>query len=181
MQKDNEDILLIQRFLDGSEEAFNGLVRKYQKRIYFLALRILGNHHDAEEIAQETFIRVYRSLKELKEQEYFFTWLYRITLNLCFTKRKTVRSFFGLETILRMEDKKAGGKEEAFEKEQVKARIKEAVNKLPKQQKEVFILRVYEDMKFKQIAKLMGLSDGGVKSNYFNAVLRIKKLVEEYL
>ncbi|MFH1825008.1 MAG: sigma-70 family RNA polymerase sigma factor [Candidatus Firestonebacteria bacterium] len=178
---DNEDVGFITSFLNGDEECFNRIVRKYQQKVYYLALRIMSNHHDAEDVSQEAFVRVYRSLKHLKERQYFWTWLYRITLNLCFTKIKKKRYDESINLTREISDTKATCYVEDIEKQEIKQEIKKVLNTLPKQQKAVFILRIYDDLKFEEIAEIMGLSIGGAKSNFFNAVEKIKERVKRWL
>jgi len=178
---DNEDLGLIEGFLKGNEECFNKIVRKYQEKVYYLALRILGNHHDAEDVSSETFVRVYKHLKHLKEKQYFSTWLYRITLNLCYTKRKENKYYEEISILKKISDSKATYHNFQIEEEDIKNKIKEVLKTLPKQQQTTFILRVYEGFKFEEIAKIMGLSIGGVKSNYFKAVEKIKEGVKKFL
>ena len=170
-----EDSELIGLFLGGKEEAFNRLVLKHKEKVYYLALRILGNHHDAEEASQEAFIKAYRALKKLKERRYFFTWLYRITYNVCMTKKKTAKFTEPLDSAAELRDTASVQSGEELEKEQLKAAVKEMTWLLPKRQRAVFVMRIYDGMKFEEIAKAVGLTSGGVKANYFNAAQKIKK------
>ena len=181
MDSANEDSVLIESILKGDKASFNRIVRKYQQRIYYLALRMMNNHHDAEDISQETFVKAYNGLKSLREKKYFFTWLYRIALNLCWTKKSEKRYFLGLDGIFNIQDSKAEHRVKDVEKDQIKEKIKDALKGLPKQQKAVFVLRVYENRKFGDIADVMELSVGGVKANYFNAVMKIKEKLKEIL
>ncbi len=76
------DLQLIESFRNGDEKAFNLLVVRYQERVYWAARRILGSHEDADDMVQEVFLRVYRKLRTFRGSSEFFTWLYRITVNL---------------------------------------------------------------------------------------------------
>ncbi|MEI7905131.1 MAG: RNA polymerase sigma factor [Candidatus Firestonebacteria bacterium] len=174
-----EDVRLIEEFLQGSETAFNRLVNKYSKKVYYLALRLLCNHHDAEEASQEAFLKAYGSLKKLKEKKYFFTWLYRITYNVCMTQKTRVKYADSLDLAAEVRDLRAGYHIERIEREELRGRVKALMEKLPKQQKAVFIMRIYDGMKFEEIAGVTGLSTGGVKSNFFNAVQKIKSGVKD--
>ena len=175
----SEDIQLIEEFLRGNESAFNKLVVKYSKKVYFLALRLLGEHYDAEEASQEAFIKVHKSLKGLKEKKFFFTWLYRITYNVCMSQKKNVKYSESLETAAEVQDQKAEYYMEKMKQDQLKEHVKVLMEELPKQQKAVFVMRIYENMKFEEISEVMGLSTGGVKSSFFNAVQKIKCGVKE--
>ncbi len=80
---------VVRRFLEGEQEAFNQIVRSWEKKVYNLAWRMLGNREDAQDVVQETFLSVFKSLKALRDPASFSTWLYRITLNHCRTRRRT--------------------------------------------------------------------------------------------
>ena len=170
-----EDAGLIGQFLQGNEEAFNRLVLKHKEKVYFLALRVLGNHHDAEEASQEAFIKAYRALKKLKERKFFFTWLYRITFNVCMTRKKTARFTEPLDSASKLRDMSLGQGGEELEKEELKAALKRMTELLPVRQRAVFVLRIYEGLKFEEIAAATGLTSGGAKANFFNAVQKMKK------
>ncbi len=170
-----EDAELIELFLQGKEDAFNRLVLKHKEKVYFLALRILGNHHDAEEASQEAFIKAYKALRKLRERKYFFTWLYRITYNVCMTRKKKSRFTESLDSAAELRDTSAGQNEESVENDQLKKAVKEMLYTLPRQQRAVFVMRIYDEMKFEEIARATGLTTGGVKSNFFNAAQKIKK------
>ncbi len=172
-----EDAEWIGLFLQGKEEAFNRLVLKHKEKVYFLALRVLGNHHDAEEASQEAFIKAYKALEKLKERKYFFTWLYRITYNVCMTRKKTARFTESLDSAAELRDNSFGQGEESVEKDQLKQAVKEMMGILPRQQRAVFVMRIYDEMKFEEIARATGLTTGGAKANFFNAVQKIKKCV----
>ena len=174
-----EDEELIGLFLKGNEEAFNRLVLKYKEKAYFLALRILGNHHDAEEASQEAFIKAYRALRKLRERKYFFTWLYRITYNVCMSRKKAVKFTESLDSAAELRDTTSGLGEESVEKEQLKQAVREMIGILPRRQRAVFVMRIYDEMKFEEIAAAAGLTTGGAKANFFNAVKKIKNGMRE--
>jgi len=83
MSNINEDLDLVRRVLSGDKESYSALVRKYKEKAYSLAYRLTRNHHDADELSQEAFIRAYGSLRDFKGKASFFTWFYRILVNLC--------------------------------------------------------------------------------------------------
>lgn len=79
----------VRRFLEGEEEAFNRIVRQWERKIYNLAWHMLGNREDAQDVAQETFLSVFKSIRNLREPGSFSTWIYKITLNHCRARRKS--------------------------------------------------------------------------------------------
>ena len=95
------DAELVERFLDGDEQAFNQLVLNYQNRVYGLCYRFLGNLDEAEEVAQEVFLTVYRSLRDFRGESRFSTWLYRVTVNHCKNRVKYLgrRGYFQSDSI----------------------------------------------------------------------------------
>jgi len=84
----NDEQVLIQRARIGEMSAFRELVEQYKKKIYYLSLDLTGNHHDAEDLSQEVFIKAYRSLKNFRGDAKFNSWLYRITVNTCISQRR---------------------------------------------------------------------------------------------
>lgn len=84
-----ETVEAVQRFLDGEEEAFSRIVRRWERKVYNLAWRMVGNREDAQDIVQETFLSVFRSIRGLRDPRSFSTWLYQITLNHCRARRKS--------------------------------------------------------------------------------------------
>ncbi|HLB00973.1 MAG TPA: sigma-70 family RNA polymerase sigma factor, partial [Bacteroidota bacterium] len=95
------DQQLIESFRGGNAHAFNLLVVRYQQRVYWTARRILGSHEDAADIVQEVFLRVYRKLHTFREQSAFYTWLYRITVNLSLnaSRKRKITGFFHLDDL----------------------------------------------------------------------------------
>jgi RNA polymerase sigma-70 factor (ECF subfamily) len=181
MENKSEDIELINGFLKGDKECFNRLVRKYQKKVYYLALRVMCDHYVAEEVAQEVFMKVYRSLRSLKSKKFFFTWLYKVTFNVCMTTKAKSRNTIDLDSISNIDIKTSKTALDTLEKSELTIRVREAMNRLPKQQRAIFVLRTYENMKFNEIADITGLSLGGVKSNYYYGLIKIKEEAKDLL
>jgi len=169
-----EDLEFIRRFRDGEGPAFDALVRKYQKKVYYFAFRLARNHQDADDLAQETFIRTYNSLGAFKGGSAFFTWLYRITINLYINSyRKKIRqnqilagetefTYQGLDALSMVQDKELGKK------------IGAAAAKLPPRQQVAFNLRYIEELTFEEVAESMGCSVGAAKASCFQAVRKMR-------
>lgn len=183
---------LVREFKNGNENTFDTLVRRYQTKIYQQAWRMVRNEQDALELSQETFVRAFRALPKFKEKSSFYTWLFRICFNLCLTflnKSKKEQKVSSIDTMTeeRIMFEAVSVKEEMREpslitKRGVLARaISNAVDTLPAQQKLVFMMRQYDDMKNNDIANALHLSVGGVKSNYRHAILKLKEMLKEWL
>jgi RNA polymerase sigma-70 factor, ECF subfamily len=171
---------LIQEFKNGNEQAFNQLVLRYQEKIYWIVRRMLNDHAGADDITQNVFIKAYHSLKSFKGESSFYTWIYRIAINLSLNeiRRKKLRKTFSLDdgndTQLQSHDPHPL---EKLEQEERRAIIQKAIERLPEKQKKVFVLRYYEELPYEEIAKILKTSVGGLKANYFHAV----KKIGEYL
>jgi len=176
------DEQLISDFISGNEAAFNKLIRKYQQKIYWHARRMTGNHLDADDVVQEVLLVLYSKLKNFKFESSLYTWIYKITstrsLNLI--NRRKLKEFFSIDDpdnkfdIPHNEDI-AGNIED---KEKVE-RLNNVLQKLPVKQREVFILRNFEELSYEEIAEITGKSTGALKANYFHALNKVSELMKE--
>lgn len=176
---DRSDLELVRLFQQGDESAFNHLVLRYQEKIYWVARRFINEHDGADDVAQEVFVKAYESLKEFRSESSFYTWLYRITVNIALNvlRRNKVKQFFRIDELFEPEDVGSGAPDELLERKEERTLIEQAIATLPEKQKAVFLLRYYEEMPYEEIAKVLKTSIGGLKANYFHAV----KKIEEYL
>ena len=175
------DLQLIESFRNGDEKAFNLLVVRYQERVYWAARRILGSHEDADDMVQEVFLRVYRKLHTFRGSSEFFTWLYRITVNLSLnaSRRKKIADFFHIDALHDTQPAEVDNPETLLMRREEQSLLDRAVTLLPEKQKAVFTMRYHEGMKFELIASILGRSVGGVKSNYFHALRKIDRFLKE--
>jgi RNA polymerase sigma-70 factor (ECF subfamily) len=161
------------------DAAFTELVTRYQKRIYFGARKMLhGNHDEADEIAQETFVKAYEALANFRGESQLYTWLYRIMMNAVIqrSRKGKVRQFVGLEDINELAEEGAETDKELLKSETTQL-IEAAIETLPPKQQRVFMMRFYDELPYEDIASIVGTSVGGLKANYFHAV----KKIGEYL
>jgi RNA polymerase sigma-70 factor (ECF subfamily) len=184
---------LVRDFKKGNENGFDELVRRYEQRIYNVAWRMVRNSEDALELSQETFVRAYRALRKFKEKSSFYTWLYRICFNLCLTflnkSKKIEQKTESLDTMseerLMLEldtTKQITNQPEIFKKRQDLAyAISSALDQLPLQQRTVFVMRQYDELDNDEIAKMLDLSIGGVKSNYHHAIKKLQILLKNLM
>jgi RNA polymerase sigma-70 factor (ECF subfamily) len=181
---ENDD-RLIQRVQEGDNYAFDLLVKRYQRKIYFLAYRMVKNHDNADDIAQDTFIHAYTAIKSFKTGYSFYTWLYRICINLSinFLKRQkfmiTESQFEEDKNPLEKESTRVDAADHLAAKE-LELKIDRALNLLPPKFKAVLILRIYEDLSYEEIAQTLDISTGTVMSRLFRARERMQEMLKEY-
>jgi RNA polymerase sigma-70 factor (ECF subfamily) len=171
------DEALVRRIGRGDGEAYRVLVERHLRRIVAFAGRVLGGPADAEDVAQDVFIRAYRGLRGFKGQAALTTWLYRIAVNVCLNKAavKTPRS-----EMLESGDatRAVEPPEAALLRGERAAAVRAAIAQLPKRQRATLILRVYHDLRHDEIATILGSSVGTVKANFFHALANLKKLLK---
>ena len=177
------DLELIEEFRHGNEKAFNPLVLRYQEKIYWVVRRLLPDHDEADDVVQDIFVKVYRSLNTFKGDSSFYTWLYRIAMNLSLNeiRRKKTRRAFSLDDNVAQHESKDPLPLEMLEREERTKLIKDAIERLPEKQKKVFVLRYYEELPYEEISKILKTSVGGLKANYFHAVRKIGEYVKHGL
>ena len=178
---DLQDSELIKKFKEGDEKAFNLLVLRYQKRIYDMIYRMVRNKQDAADLSMEVFVRAYKGLKGFQERSSFYVWLARIAVNLCinFSRRDKFRSFLSIFDIA---DKPSTTSTpvEKMEEDELKMAIDRATQSLPARQRSVFVLKFHDGLSHKEIAEIMGITEGAVKANYFQAIKKLQKILAPY-
>ena len=182
---------LVRRSLSGDEEAFRQLVLKYQQRVYAVSLGVVHNHEDALDIAQEVFIKVYNKLGRFRGKASFYTWLYRITVNLAidYHRRKTKMATVDFDEKILDDDKRSDFKQSNIryhpgkiaEDSELRAQIMKAIESLPPDQKSVIVLRELEDMSYEEIARVMKCSKGTVMSRLHYGRKKLQEMLKEYL
>ena len=176
---------IVEGMTRGDPQAFRELVECYKRKVYYLALDIAGNPVDAEDISQEVFLKVFRSFSTFRRGARLGSWVYRITYNAAIDhlrRKGAAPQPVGdevLESLSRVEaglpPRGAADPGADLEASQLQARIARALEKVSPQEKAVFVLRHYEDLKLKDIAETLGLSIGSVKSYLFRAVHKLQK------
>lgn len=181
MNLKSDDYYLVRDFLSGNEQSFNILARKYQEKIYWHARRMLGDHDDAHEIVQQVLLVMHNKLNTFNFSSSLYTWIYKITatrsLNLIKKKKlKRIFVFSSEETV----DKY--GYENIIEDIEAKERflrMERYLNNLPVKQRQVFVMRNYDDLPYEEISMITGKSIGALKANYFHAFRKMKELMEK--
>lgn len=173
----DSDLLALFRTAER-DAAFTQLVEKYQKRLYWHIRRMVIDHDDANDVLQNTFIKVWNGLENFREQSQLFTWLYRIATNECLTfleqlKRRKAESFDNVEQIL--SNNLSTGKN--FSGDEIEMKLQRAILTLPEKQRIVFNLRYYDEMPYEEMSKVLETSVGALKASYHHAA----KKIEEHL
>jgi RNA polymerase sigma-70 factor (ECF subfamily) len=183
-----EDAALIRAFQGGDKAAFDELVLKHQHKLFNLCYRFLGDYQEANDSAQETFIKVYRSLKKFRFESAFSTWLYRIAVNTSKNKLKSAEyrqkkkmvpldnpvSVYNCSPAIGIQDETHSPAMELEKKERMRV-IQEAINALPPEQKVVVTLRDIEGFSYEEIVAITGVNPGTVKSRLARARLDLRK------
>jgi RNA polymerase sigma-70 factor (ECF subfamily) len=194
---DDEEARLVRRLVARDEHAFNLLVRTYERRIFALLLRMLGSRAEAEDLAQEVFVQVFKAIGSFRGDAKLSTWVYRIAMNLCKNRSKYLKvRHAGEQEELDALDKPgrrapwtdAGGArapiahierpDEAMAGKQVERIVREAILELDASFRECLILRDVEDLSYEEIEQITGLPSGTVKSRIHRARTQLKELVE---
>jgi RNA polymerase sigma-70 factor, ECF subfamily len=174
---------LLGRLRTGDARAFEELVRTYQHRVFGVALRMLGNAAEAEEIAQEVFLRAHRGLAEFRGDAKLSTWLYTIASRLCLNhlasgERGMVRA--GDAGLLQLPHE-AGGPDTVLEQTELEAALHRAIAELPDERRIVIVLRDLEGLAYEEIAEALDLPTGTVRSRLHRARLDLKDKLERFL
>jgi RNA polymerase sigma-70 factor, ECF subfamily len=171
-EDDQEAILACRR---GEREAFDRLVERYQRDVYRLCYRFVNNHEDANDLAQEAFIKAYRALDRFRGDSAFSTWLYRIAVNTCLNFR-SARKPRAEELPEALEDARPRADEGVLSDERSK-RVRAAIQKLPEKQRATLILKTYHELSHEEVAGVLGSTVGTVKANLFHGLLNLKKIL----
>ncbi len=186
----NDDAELIEQFQSGDTTVFDTLFTRYQKRTYRLVLRFVPNHEDALDITQDAFIRAYQGLGKFKSQCQFYSWLYKITVNLCidFLRKKSRSEVMVYDSdeseelpMANFPDLRLDSPAKAVENKELRLQIRKAIRQLPPKQRKIFILRHWDGLSLKDIATAVGRSDGTVKAHLFHAHRNLRKHLQSYL
>ena len=186
-----DEASLIQEIRAGKTELFEYFVRQYQKKITRVAYRFLRDTGEADCASQESFLRAYQNLADFREGSTFETWLTRICINWCkdrLKRRRLVLYFHqgpgrdedgsdGIQDVATHPDpspeRRAAGRE-------IRERLRAAIDTLSPRQRDIFVMKHYEEMSIPEIADLMGLDSGTIKSHLFRAAHKIRERLADY-
>ncbi len=181
---------LVRRAQAGNNEAFEELVRRYERKAYNIAYRLLGNEQDASEALQDAFLRAYRFLPKFRFKSSFYTWLYRIVTNVSLTRlrgRERVETVSLDQTVgdsgesaLDLPDYKYAP-EHLMRQRELRQALQDAVDALPEDYRSVVVLRDLEDLSNEEVSKVLKLSVSAVKSRLHRGRLVLREKLAKYL
>lgn len=175
-----KDYELIEAYKRGETSALDTLITRYKNYIFNLSYRFMHNYEDAMDLTQDVLIRVYKAIDRYEERNYFKGWLYRIISNAAInTYSKAYRRESPYLEKLEIVDDKRYNTEKQYERIYLQEKIYGASEKLKGKQRDVFILRYYENYSYKEIAKILNISSDSAKSNYSYSLKKMKSFLEK--
>jgi RNA polymerase sigma-70 factor (ECF subfamily) len=180
---------VIDRVLAGEADAYAHFVRAYQRNVYGMALRMLRDTAEAECVAQESFVRAYRRLAEFRGDSSFETWVTRIAVNACRDrlKRKRLVLYFhqrpaapGGDDPIEAVPSPEPSPERVLQSREIKSILRKALDDLSPRQRVVFALKHFEERSIREIADLLGLDEGSVKSHLFRAAQKVRSRLDGF-
>ena len=186
MTQAETDEQLVRKSQEDDERAFGELVSRYESKVYSLALKMLRNPEDAEDVLQDTFLRAYRGIKSFKGNSTFSTWIYRITANSALMRLRkrqlptvSIDDADEREAPINIADWAPGPVEQMLNQE-TQAAMTEAIDALPPEFRQVFVLRDIEELSNAEVAEILDLSVAAVKSRLHRARLKVRNRLATY-
>jgi len=180
MSNQVDDAELLQMFQDEKtrNQAFNLLLKKYQQKIYWHIRRMVIDHDDADDLVQDVFVKIWKSLPGFRSDAQLYTWMYRIATNECITflNRKKLKNNVSFDDVSH-ELSESLTDSSYFDGDKVQTKLQKALLTLPEKQKLVFNMKYYDEMKYEEMSEILGTSVGALKSSFHLAV----KKIEAYL
>lgn len=173
MSDDEDDLASIARCLRGDPSAFEPLVARYERVVFAIALRLLGDYEDARDATQDAFVRAYEKLHAFDPTRRFFSWLYRIAVNECLNVRRARRPREPLVDTIGI----ASGAFDAVAAGELHDRVQAALQGLSREYREVIVLRHFAELSYQEISEVSGVAEKTVKSRLFSARAQLMKLL----
>lgn len=185
-----DERVLVRKLQDGDPAAFRELVECYKQQVYYTAYDLSGNHHDAEDISQEVFIKAFRGIGRFRSDARLGSWLHRITLNAYIdSRRKKARKMVttvdkkgntDFDPVESAVDERAADPERAAASVRMAEHIDRALEHLSEQERVVFVMRHYHDMPLKDISRSLKIAEGTVKSLLFRSIRKLRGRLSYY-
>ena len=165
---------------EGLHQAFNLIIRTYSERLYLTVRKMVNCHEDADDILQDTFIKVWNALPTFRGNSGIYTWVFRIALNtaLTFLRKEKARAFLSLTNYEAYVDSRMAG-DDTFNGNELQRLLHKAISLLPPKQRLVFTLRYFDDMTYEQIAEALGGTTGSLKASYHHAYVKITQWLKQ--
>jgi RNA polymerase sigma-70 factor, ECF subfamily len=173
VSQDADDRALVRTCLDGDRAAFGGIVERYQRVLFTVAVRMLGNRDDANDATQNAFVKAYRHLRSFDPGRRFFSWIYRILVNECQNQIRDRRPGEPLPPDLAVGDSPA----DALDAEERRRRVQLAIVALPSDYRQVIVLRHFGELSYDEIADALGVTSEIVKSRLHTARQRLSRML----
>src|ERR1700712_1382298 len=172
-----DDAEILRKFQDEKtrNEAFNLLLKKYQQKLYWHVRRMVIDHDDADDLIQDTFIKVWKNLPGFRSDAQLYTWMYRIATNECITflNKKKQKNNIPLDDVS-FELAETLADSTYFDGDKAQMKLQQALLTLPDKQKLVFNMKYYDDMKYEEMSEVLGTSVGALKASFHLAVKKIE-------
>ena len=164
--------------MNETERLFNEIVKNFSERVYWHVRRFVNNHEDADDLVQEIFLKIWTALPSFRGEAQLFTWVYRIATNetLNWLRREKVRDALRF-TSIDAEMERRIDSDPFFDGDAADRALSKAVAKLPEKQRQVFILRYYDEMPYEQMSEVLGTSVGALKASYHLAQEKVRASV----
>lgn len=190
-----DDLTLVKRVRGGDQRAFKLLVERYQRKVYAVALGMLKDKEEAMDVSQEAFVKVYKYLDHFKGDASFYTWLYRITVNICIDIIRK-RAGAGGESVefdetLPMDVSEANigalgsrlgtNPQKSALRRELAEKIQEALASVPEKHRAILLLREVEGMSYEDLSRTLDIPKGTVMSRLFHARAKVQKILSQYL
>ena len=174
---------LVARLQEAStrEEAFRDLLQQYQERLYWQIRNIVKNHEDADDVLQNTFIKIFRNIGKFKGESQLFSWMYRIATNEAITflnnraKKQSITSEELQQQILENLENDV-----FFDGDEIQLKLQKAIATLPQKQQQVFNMKYFQELKYKEISEILETSVGALKASYHHATKKIEEFLKQH-
>lgn len=190
-----DDLTLVKRVRSGDQRAFRTLVERYQRKVYSVALGMLKDKEEAMDVSQEAFVKVYKYLDHFKGDSSFYTWLYRITVNICIDVIRKRGSGRGEDVefdeslahdtaeaqIGALGSRLGTNPQKSALRRELADKIQEALEQVPEKHRAILLLREIEGLSYEELSKILDIPKGTVMSRLFHARAKVQKILSEYL
>lgn len=179
----DKKILDMFRLDSKKNQAFELLVRKYQQKIYWQIRRNIEEHEDANDVMQEVFLKVWKSLEQFREDSQLYSWLFRIAHNECINwhrKNRNIKNQLDIDNIDQKDENNLANTTQEVNAREIEKKLYEAIETLPEKQKIIFHLKYFQELKYEEISAQLGTSVGALKASYHIAVKKIENYLSEH-
>ncbi|RJP59328.1 MAG: sigma-70 family RNA polymerase sigma factor [Candidatus Auribacter fodinae] len=180
---------LISAVREGKIEAFDQIVRRYESKVLGVLYGMMRNSDDARDVAQDVFVKAYKSVDKFRGDSKLYTWLYRITVNMAidYMRKKQKKAKVEYNDEVKISDDNPAvpvdriNPSKTVQNKELRTKLQEAIEQLPEEQKSTFVLREMQDMSYQEIADVMNCSVGTVMSRLFYARKKVRDMIKPYL